>query len=84
MHVRKRVVFETRPTVPSGGQKIARATLGIVMLPLWQYLNDRLYRFMRQHKLIAEWLRLHRLKRITWDECVWWGEPIRQPKNVVG
>jgi hypothetical protein len=52
------------------------------MLPIWETLNDRLYRFMRQNKLIAEWLRLHRLKRIVWDECVWWGEPIRIPKRV--
>jgi hypothetical protein len=36
---------------------------------------------MRENKLISEWLRLHRLKRIVWNECVWWGEPIRVPKK---
>jgi hypothetical protein len=80
MHVRKRVVFETRATVPSFGQAVARATLGIVMLPIWEYLNNRLYDFMRENKMIAEWLKLHKLKRIVWDECVWWGEPVRVPK----
>jgi hypothetical protein len=79
LHVRPRVGFTTQPTVPSGGQAVARVVLGWFMLPIWEYLNDRLFRYMRDNKVLSEFMHLDALKRIVWDECVWWGEPVRTP-----
>jgi hypothetical protein len=91
MHVQPPLEFETRATLPSGGQALARIAIGWLMLPIWEYLNNTLHDFIAVNDhYTMKFLRMTALKRIMWAECVWWGEPIRiqkrdaRPEEAVG
>jgi hypothetical protein len=51
------------------------------MLPIWEYLNNKLYDLMANEPVLVEFVPVTvRIKRAVWAECVWWGEPVKVPK----
>lgn len=66
--------------MPTRAQWLCRWTVGLLLLPIWEHINDKLHDFVDNNPVIMDYDPTRRLfTRVlaaTWAECVWWGAPV--------